>query len=99
MAACAAVAIRGILEEIRLEQLEPTTLYLDSSSAIHLSNDPMHYNKSKHVARRDLFIRELVENNVVKTKFIPTAKNTADILTKPLNKALFAVHRAKLLGL
>ena len=59
----------------------------------------MHYNKSKHVARRDLFIRELVENNVVKTKFIPTAKNTADVLTKPLNKALFAVHRAKLLGL
>ena len=99
MAACAAVAIRGILEEIRLEQLEPTTLYLDSSSAIDLSNDPMHYNKSKHVARRDLFIRELVENNVVKTKFIPTAKNTADVLTKPLNKALFTAHRAKLLGL
>lgn len=99
MAACAAVAIRGILGEVRLAQTEPTMLYMDSSSAIDLANDPMHYDKSKHIARRDLFIRELVENNVIKTKFIPTAKNSADALTKPLYKAPFIAHRAKLLGI
>ena len=99
MAACSAVAIRGILEEIGFEQTEPTKLSMDSSSAIDLANDPMHYDKSKHIARRDLFIRELVENEIIKTHFIATTKNPSDMLTKPLNKAAFNVHRATMMGI
>ena len=100
MAACSAVAIRGILdEEIGLEQTDPTALATDSSSAIDLTNDPMHYDKSKHIARRDLFIRELVENEVIKPFHIATTKNPADMLTKPLSKAAFNTHRATMMGL
>ena len=99
MAACSAVAIRGILEEIGLEQTDPTALAMDSSSAIDLANDPMHYDKSKHIARRDLFIRELVENEIIKPFHIATTKNPSDMLTKPLSKAAFNAHRATMMGL
>ena len=98
MAACSAVGIRGILEEIGLEQTDPTALAMDSSSAIDLAHDPMHYDKSKHIARRDLFIRELVENEVIKPFHIATTKNPADMLTKPLSKAAFNTHRATMMG-
>ena len=59
----------------------------------------MHYDKSKHIARRDLFIRELVENEIIKTHYIATTKNPSDMLTKPLNKAAFNVHRATMMGI
>jgi len=66
-AACQAVAIRGLLEELQINLHEPTTLYMDNTAAIDVSSDPMYYDRSKHIARRDLFIRELVANNVIKS--------------------------------
>ena len=69
-----------------------------NTAAIDVSSDPMYYDRSKHIARRDLFIRELVANNVIKPEFIRTEENPADALTKPLPKAAFMKHRNKLLG-
>ena len=57
-----------------------------------------HFAKSKHIDRRDLFIRELVERGIVTPKYIPTAKNIADALTKPLEKGIFMTHRAAIMG-
>ena len=64
-----------------------------------VSSDPMYYDRSKHIARRDLFIRELVANNIIKPEFIRTEDNPADALTKPLPKVAFIKHRNKLLGI
>ena len=69
-----------------------------TTAAIDVSSDPMYYDRSKHIARRDLFIRELVANNVIKPEFIRSEENPADALTKPLPKAAFMKHRNKLLG-
>ena len=43
-------------------------------------------------------IRELVEAGVVATKYIPTADNVADILTKPLGRSRFEKLRRLLLN-
>ena len=99
VAACAAIGHRGILDDTGYPQLKPTVLYMDNTSAIDLAFDPVMPSKTKHIARRDLFIRELVERKVIEPKFIPTAKNTADALTKPLARGPFQTHRNKLMGL
>jgi hypothetical protein len=98
-AACEAVHLRGILEEAGHTQSKPTTLYMDCSSAIDLAKDPMHHASAKHIARRDLFIRSLHDNGTIEPKFIPTTRNTADALTKPLAGNAFRLHRATLLNL
>lgn len=72
---------------------------MDNTSAIDLSYDPVLHSKTKHIARRDLFIRELVARDTIRTKFTPTDKNVADALTKPLQREAFLRHRATLLGL
>ena len=59
----------------------------------------MYYDRSKHIARRDLFIRELVSNNIIKPESIRTEENPADALANPLPKAAFIKHRNKLLGI
>ena len=98
LAACDCVFLRGLLMEMGLPQEEPTVLYMDNSSAIDLAFDPILHAKTKHIERRDLFVRELVARKVVVTKFVPTAQNVADILTKPLARQSFQKHRATLLG-
>ena len=55
----------------------------------------MYYDRSKHIARRVLFIRELVAKNIIQPEFIRTEDNPADALTKPLPKVAFIKHRNK----
>ena len=98
LAACELVSIRGLLTELGHKPTGPTTLKMDSSSAIDLAHDPVMHTASKHIARRDLFLRELVARQEVHPVLVKTTDNVADALTKPLPKALFLAHRAILLG-
>ena len=98
VAACEAVHLRGILGEAGFPQNDPTNIDMDASSAIDLAHDPMMVSKTKHIDRRDLFIRELVERKIVKPTYIPTAKNFADALTKTLARGPFMTHRTTMLG-
>ena len=97
MAACEAVSIRGICANIGFPQLTPTVLKMDNSGAIDLATDPVQHAKSKHIARRDLFLRELVERGIIVPKYVPTPANIADSLTKPLDRSQFVAHRATML--
>ena len=99
LAACDAIFLRGLFAETGHPCEEPTVLYMDNSSAIDLAFDPVLHAKTKHIDRRDLFVRELVARKVVVTKFVPTAQNVADVLTKPLPRQAFQKHRATLLGI
>jgi len=96
LAACEAVFLRGIHETLGFPQDTPTVLRMDNSGAIDVSNDPVNHAKSKHILRRELHIRELIEAGVVKVKYVKSAENTADIFTKHLERVPFQKHRATL---
>ena len=65
---------------------------MDSSSAIAVAKDPVHHAKSKHILRRDLYIRELYDAKIVAPKYVATAQNPADIFTKHVDRATFQRH-------
>ena len=98
LAGCEAVNLRGILTELGHAPDGAIVLKMDSSSAIDLANDPVKHAASKHIARRDLFLRELVARGEVKPVLVKTGDNVADVLTKPLAKGQFLIHRSTLLG-
>ena len=99
LASCEAVWLRNILGELGFPQRAPTVLRMDNSAAIDLAHDPVSHASSKHIQRRELFIRELVHDRLVKPLYIKTSENVADIFTKPLSRKDFQRHRAALLGL
>ena len=41
----------------------------------------------KHVQRRHFFVRDMVESFELEVPFVPTEKNAADLLTKPMKSA------------
>lgn len=63
-------------------------IFCDSQSAIALSKNNVHHERTKHLDVKYHFIQEKIEENVVTVTKISTLKNPADILTKtlPVNK-------------
>jgi ATP-binding cassette subfamily B (MDR/TAP) protein 1 len=81
------VWLKGLLEELGKKQ-QNCALHSDSQSAIHLAKNPAFHSRTKHIPMRYHYIRELVENEVLKMMKILGSENPADMLTKsvPIGK-------------
>ena len=73
-------------------------LGVDNQGAIALAKNYVSNSRTKHIERRHLKIRELVEELVVRPEFVPTDGNVADILSKPLGRDKFEKFRRVLLN-
>ena len=98
LAACDGLFIRDSCIERGFPHDAPSILYMDNKGAIDLSHDPVLHASTKHIKRRELFIRDLVLDGTIKPKYVKTDNNMADIFTKPLQRQSFQKHRAALMG-
>ena len=97
LAATEIMYFRGILTELGYN-LEPTVLYVDNQGAVELSRDMKSCQRSRHIERRYLKVRELVAQGEVAVKFVASASNHSDVLTKPLDLDPFLLHSHALMG-
>jgi hypothetical protein len=74
----------------------PMKLLMDNMSAIALSRNPVHHDRSKHIDTKYHFIRECIEEGKVEVDHIGTAGQLADIFTKSLGRAKFVELRSAL---
>nr|GEW21459.1 hypothetical protein [Tanacetum cinerariifolium] len=70
-------------------QFNKIPLYCDNKSAIALCCNSVQHSRAKHIDVRYHFIKEQVENEIVKLYFIRTEYQLADIFTKPLPRERF----------
>lgn len=63
-------------------------MYNDNQSAQKLSENAMYHKRSKHIDVRFHFIREAVENKLVKINYLSTEEMPADLFTKSLSTPL-----------
>ena len=68
-------------------------LHMDNQSGIHVSYNPEHQGRMKHVERRHFFVRECVEHHKITVPFVRTTDNIADFFTKPLPPRQFFYMR------
>nr|GEU90460.1 retrovirus-related Pol polyprotein from transposon TNT 1-94 [Tanacetum cinerariifolium] len=70
-------------------------LYCDSQSAISISCNPVQHSRTKHIYTRYHFIKEQVENGIIKLYFVRTEYQLADMFTKalPEDKFKYLVRR------
>ena len=84
--------LKGMKEEIN----KPVLLYCDNRSAINISKNPVMHAKTKHIAIKYHYVRELVEDKQVKMEYINSKEQIADIFTKLLPKDAFKYLRVNL---
>jgi len=90
---------RSILTELGYQQYDPTILYEDNQSTIHMINNDSNSQKTKHIDVRYNYVREKVAAGDIVMKYCMTTEMTSDILTKPLPPKPFLHLRPKLLGM
>jgi hypothetical protein len=54
------------------------------------------HDRLKHIEMRYHYVRDMVQKNILSIQYVPTTKQTADILTKPLSLKKFVYFRDKL---
>ena len=64
-------------------------IYTDNSGALQLAKNPVFHERTKHIAVRYHYIRDLINNGILELVYIPTEDQKADGLTKPLGRKLF----------
>ena len=88
------VYFRKLLTGLGVPPTGPSACATDNQGARDLSYNPEHHKKSKHIARRHFYIRDMVEAMELTVPYVRTDDNVADILTKPLQSARFHALRA-----
>ena len=84
---------RGLLREMGVVLTETTILYVDNTSAIALVKNSKSCVRTRHIERRYLKIRELIDSGHIDVRYVNTTENTADVLTKALPRADFERHK------
>ena len=98
LAAAEIVHLRGVLLEMGYDVRRLTPLYIDNSGGMQLSKDLKSCQRSRHIERRYLRLREWVAEGQIDVRFVGTKANIADALTKSLDSATFNRHRNVLMG-
>lgn len=81
-ATCELKWLRGLLISFGVPHNGSMLLLCDSQSALHMSHNPVHHERTKHIeVDRHL---DVVQAGFITTEYIHTSAQLADILTKAL---------------
>lgn len=88
--------LKQLISDLRAPITHPPILLCDNAGAIFLTKNPVISTRSKHIALDFHFVREQVEDGLLKVSPVSSPDQLADIFTKPLGKARVAHLRFKL---
>jgi len=88
MAITEAIWLKAFLGEIA-SLGDPIMVFCDSQSVVHLTNDRIFHERTKHIDIRYHFVRDVIYEGNVLVKKMNSEENPADMLTKPLPIAKF----------
>ena len=88
------VYFRKLLTGLGVPPSGPSPCATDNQGARDLAYNPEHHKRSKHIARRHFYIRDMVEAMELTVPYVRTDDNIADMLTKQLPSARFHTLRA-----
>jgi hypothetical protein len=74
----------------------PAVIFCDNDSAIHIANNPIFHERTKHIEMDCHIVQDKVLEGIIHLMPIPTKEQTADLLTKPLCAASFHKLKTKL---
>jgi hypothetical protein len=83
------VCLRKILLDLISVELEPTVIHCDNQIYINIYNNHVFHDRLKHIEMRYHYVRDMVHKNILSIRYVSTAEQNANILTKPLSLKKF----------
>ena len=96
MTTCELTWLKALLESLGVSHLAPMSLHCDNQSALHMSQNPVFHERTKHIEVDCHFIRDAIVAGSITTKFVTSSLQLADIFTKALGKQQYEFLLRKL---
>ncbi|RVW48495.1 Retrovirus-related Pol polyprotein from transposon RE1, partial [Vitis vinifera] len=93
---CEEMWLQRILKELEIISNSTMTVLCDNKATISIAKNPVQHDRTKHVEIDRHFIKEKLEGGTIILMYIPSSRQTADILTKALPKATYENMKSKL---
>jgi hypothetical protein len=90
--------IKGILEFLGIKVELPIIVHVDNIGAIYMSNNATTSTRTKHVDVRYHYVKEYIEDGIVKIIFVRSKDNKSDIFTKNTNQEIYERHSREYSG-
>ena len=90
--------IKQLLDSIGIKVQLPIIVRVDNVGAIFLGNNFSVGQRTKHIDMRTHFVREYIEDDILKLVFVRSEDNDSDIFTKNTTEDLFLKHSNKMMG-
>ncbi|KAK5795242.1 hypothetical protein PVK06_036500 [Gossypium arboreum] len=88
--------VKQLLDELGMPPCQSPVVWCDNTSTVSMAANPTHHARVKHVEIDHHFVREKVVDGTLLVNFVPSEKQVADVLTKPITPKQFATFRRAL---
>ena len=86
----------ALLKDLNIKQKEAVPLYCDNQSSLHLTKNPVHHERTKHIEVDCHYIRDKFIEGVIDARYVRSKEQPADMFTKALSISDMKEHMSKM---